>query len=1506
METIPFDKIPYEVLMGFSQSYVEQFWRDAHFKDFDSRLCMAGLLAWNYERNITELPNGYSVWLSYLPGFNDILNGVRPLFKEVISCQSFLHYFGIDKFRSVQEKAINSILNNENPLIIMPTGGGKSLCYQLPALMFFQRQRGLTVVISPLQALMADQVADLENQGLYFATFINANLKTSERSKRLQQVLDGTLGLLYISPEHLRSLSIRSLFEERPPALWVIDEAHCISQWGHDFRPDYRYIPKFIKELYEKREFSLPLPRLALMTATATVAVCKDIKELLSSYKINIQNEITDKNIRENLSYDIIPVVNDNEKETFIIKQVQEVLNQQNGCVLVYTTTRKKAEKLAAILNGFDIEARHYHSKISRFEKEEILQQFKSGELNVVTATCAFGMGINRHNVRAVIHHSMSANLENYIQETGRAGRDGQPAACSLLFNLEDADTIFFLQSLNQLSETDLKNIFIAIRNIRDRLKKGNVVFEDWFWITINEVYQNSSLDDDFASEDEQRDTKIKVAIYYLEKFKLIERAENLSTFIEFELLYSNVQESLSYFKKYSYEKCLPNHEIEKFNRLIEAMHIVKSFYHEKGKSIPVDKLTDECGINIKNLKVQIRTLEESGVCTFEIPLSLLINKGVKGDARKKYQHFKDLEIELLKSIFEIQNEKNIIQINLRGLASRLDTDGTIKIRAATLKSLIEVWAELKWVELAFVGRDIVRLQELNINEDILNANQDIILKIIHVVYQKIGDKTGKLRVDYELGKLLKDVQQEIQQDNLPEVNLEQALMWLHRQKIVRIIEGLNLFHQALKVKVIKNASIISIPPGYSNEVKPYYEEQAQRTHIMIKYGKIDDYLVRQQLVQDYFTLPSKEFYTSYSELDSPQKKLPVMEYDIDKILGGLNESQKNIVLSESPGNAIIASHGSGKTRTIVHRIAYLVKVKRVEPSRILVLAYNRNAVRELRTRLQRLIGTSASRLQVFTFHGLALALLGRTAGEIRRSRQNTEDTWNTLLKEACDLIRNGDELDDEDSQARRIQLLGNVEYIFVDEYQDVAKDEYKIIQLIAGLGESEDKSRSVQINLCVIGDDDQNIYSFRGTDPQYIIQFTNEYKATQFLLVENYRSTENIIATANRLIQRNQVRCKQHPEEQVRINQERKYLTGQPVVALKFNDALQQAGWVKDKIHSWLNSGIAPNEIAILAHQWDNLSPIQLLLERDNIPSYALKNNSITLVKNRCTCLLINALKRDYILVVNPEESIQQRFKAFFKRAGRSLSEPTVKTLLKISNDLDDERGYGCEHLALPSSIDEILTGIFEFNESGETFIENNSILVTSCHSAKGLEFRKVILLSDGFKTGLSEIESERRLFYVGMTRAKEELILCSTQQSLLIQQAGLNFQITHYPQSQISQLMYYFDLTPADVNLGYGTTRNKQNIIKYIQEGNSIKLKINNWRNGWNIFTKDNQEIGALSQRGTQSLSNRGIHVGQFEFQLGEIKVRYIYNHIKIDEVTGEILEDWFVVIPQIRVCR
>ncbi|HAN46425.1 MAG TPA: RecQ family ATP-dependent DNA helicase, partial [Cyanobacteria bacterium UBA8156] len=525
--------LPEAAIARINIEYLHEFIAQASTTSFDQRLCVAGIVAWNYESNHSTTALPPCAWLRRLPDFPLILSQIKPVkFPREFTYQPYLQEFGIPGFRGKQEEAIQSILAAQNPLILMATGGGKSLCYQLPALMLSERQKGLTVVISPLQALMEDQVNGLIEKGLDFVTFINGNLRSAERQERLNQLRNGEKDLLYIGAEQLRSPSIRALLQERLPALIVFDEAHCISQLGHDFRPDYRYAPKFISELYQNQQRKFPL--MAFMTATATVVVRQDIKSLFAEHQILIHDEICSTSKRENLEYQIIPTSKQAKDQTLIAK-VKHTLTM-GGAVLIYTTTRKDTVRLAQLLNDNEIEARFYHSKIPKQDKHEILTKFKAKELNVIVATCAFGMGIDRSDVRAVIHYTMSTNLEVYVQEAGRAGRDGKPSTCTLLFDPQDAEMAFFLQSLNQLSELELCNLFVAVRQLRDQI--FGRASEEYFWVTTNEIFQTSDLEGEFASEIEQRDTKIKVALHYLESFGLIEREENQSSFIEFKLVH--------------------------------------------------------------------------------------------------------------------------------------------------------------------------------------------------------------------------------------------------------------------------------------------------------------------------------------------------------------------------------------------------------------------------------------------------------------------------------------------------------------------------------------------------------------------------------------------------------------------------------------------------------------------------------------------------------------------------------------------------------------------------------------------------------------------------------------------------------------------------------------------------------------------------------------------------------------------------------------------------------
>lgn len=1514
------NSLPETATAGIDAAYLVEFISQAPTKTFDQRLCVAGIVAWNYESNSSDTKPPLAAWLSQLPDCPSILNQLKPIkFPREFTYQPYLQEFDIAEFRGKQEEAIQSILAAQNPLILMATGAGKSLCYQIPALMLSKRQKGLTVVISPLQALMADQVNGLVEKGLDFTTFINGNISAEERRERLEQLRNGEKDFLYISAEQLRSPSIRSLLRERLPSLIVFDEAHCISQWGHDFRPDYRYAPKFLSELYQNQQRQIPL--MAFMTATATPAVREDIKALFAEHQVLIHTEICSSSKRDNLKYRIIftaDLTAEQTKEQALIAEVKRALTS-GGAVLIYTATRKNTIQLADLLNKNEVEARIYHGKISKQDKHEILQKFKAKEINTIVATCAFGMGIDRADVRAVIHHTMSGNLEAYVQEAGRAGRDGESATCTLLFDSQDADTAFLLQSLNQLSEQDMRNLFIAIRELRDRIYGKDKVSEEYFWVTTNEIFQTSDLDKQFASDIDQRDTKIKVALHYLETFGMVERAENQSLCIEFELIHLSPQDSLKAFDLYVHKNTLPSYRKPEFRKLILAMHHAKSYCQDRDKPYPLEKLSDGSGIAIKELKQRIKELQRAEVCTSKIPVVILLTKEVKGDARKKYEKHQKQEQQIIEEIVTLLSDRQDIQINCRALATRLDPDRKQQLTSGMILEILEGWHFLKWIQYKKVRQDVVKITEFTVPEQ-FDSYQSFIGEIIDIFYRALGEERGaRLRLRQDLIA----TSSEINQITNPQVweleDLEKALAWMHTHEIIRLADGSNLFYQSMKVRVIKGANKDTVTREYPKKIKPHYEDQVRRTHIMLDYGEQykQEHFDPQQYIEEYFSLPRSEFSNQHPYTDGDAAKRPVTQEDYDRIINPLNPIQREIVLSESPAISVIAGPGSGKTRTIVHRIAYLVKVKRIDPARIITLAYNRNAVREIKLRLQELVGELASRLRVHTFHGLSLAILGRTVEPTRNQSQNAQKNVNDpnkkftqLIKDACSFLEHNEEdVENEDNQLKISKLLGNCEYIFVDEYQDVAEDEYHLVKLIAGLQESEDKSRTVQTNICVIGDDDQNIYEWRGTSTDYIQSFQSEYRAKQFLLTENYRSTEPIIAASNRLIQNNSDRLKRSGDEQVRIDNERAGEDGLEVQSLKFEDDNYQAEYIKRQVEKWITSdGVKPGEIAILARNWQHMDKARALLERrSGIPTYSLKGEDVKLICNRVTQLLITALEKKPDLILSKEESVKARFENFFEKNNRSISEPTVKSLIKIAEDIDKERGYGSENLSTQIAVSEIITSIYEFNESPDIAIDPDAVLVTSCHGAKGLEFKYVILIADGFAYRQDKIESERRLFYVAMTRAKEKLISTHSQDSRFVQES----EATPYPIENVSidppQFIFYADLNPKDINLSFSGSTDKRNqeIIKQLKEGDLIDLRATTAGNNWTIRS-NNQVIGLLSNRAVADLRNRNINPGRFAFQQGEVTVRNVYRHLKTDEVNGDILEDWYVIIPQIRVCR
>ncbi|MBP9186703.1 MAG: DNA helicase RecQ, partial [Bacteroidia bacterium] len=357
---------------------------------------------------------------------------------------SLKEFFGFESFKDEQEKIINSVMNGDDTFVIMPTGGGKSLCYQLPALML----PGVTIIISPLIALMKNQVDQLRSFGTEsIAHFLNSSLSKGDITRVKKDVSDGATKLLYIAPETLKKDETIDFLKSINISFVAVDEAHCISEWGHDFRPEYRRIKQMIKEIKD-------VPMMAL-TATATPKVQQDIQKNLHMGDALVYKSSFN---RTNLYYEVRPK---GKKNDVLKDMVQYIQARKNKTGIIYCLSRKKVEEIAGVLKANGIKALPYHAGLDAKTRASHQDAFLMEDCDVIVATIAFGMGIDKPDVRFVIHYDVPKSIEGYYQETGRAGRDGIDSDCLLYYNPADIDKLEKFMKDKPVAEREIGELLI-------------------------------------------------------------------------------------------------------------------------------------------------------------------------------------------------------------------------------------------------------------------------------------------------------------------------------------------------------------------------------------------------------------------------------------------------------------------------------------------------------------------------------------------------------------------------------------------------------------------------------------------------------------------------------------------------------------------------------------------------------------------------------------------------------------------------------------------------------------------------------------------------------------------------------------------------------------------------------------------------------------------------------------------------------------------------------------
>lgn len=1414
----------------------------------------------------------------------------------------------------IQEKALPQVFwRRSHSLVAIPTGGGKSVLFQGPALYRSAFTNRLSIVITPLKALMQDQVNGLHDLGFITnVEYLNSDKSRPETSRIYRKVTGGEIALLYVTPERFRSRGFRNALELRMEEdggleYIIFDEAHCISQWGLDFRPEYLSTARVCAQMAKR----FPGLCVELFSATVTGQVRDDIERIVHPVTAIGADEPYNP-VRNHIGMEFMAAENSTEgRVTLLAKEIESSsFNPSLSRVLVFSRTRKMTEEACGLLKdllrkspdyaSIADKVGYFHAGMDAEDRSEAFDKFRDGEYVILVATKAFGMGMDIPNIHYVYHLSPPQFVEDYLQEVGRAGRSRKkyeqagfnaerPIPTKCFVSRDDFRTLRDLLAQGMLSWEDVRSIYVAVKEYvgrfqpADKEKQIPIAVPDNIW--KKETTQGSAVDS----------TSFRLGLYWLERMKRIEMGYYASTTIDLSVLP---------------QRRPPVIKDEKLKAVYDYVIAVASRWKDpQNVQIYINDICSQLSIGQHTFFRYVIQGVRMGLFSVQDKTTFTLTKLRMEEVKYSLEYFKPYFV--VETVFEA------VRILLSGIKVRETASVDLNRRNIILESAVastglieasdkeENRDHMPWYTPAGIGITTKKTYERDIKSkrakfmfaivDMLpDASVKSILdqerrQVIQEIYlssgkwntalKKLKDDSVKL-INYLAKRFFRNERDFIWTDVIQALNLPDNYQYLcDLVSIVRILGFINvggILSTGIEITLTDNREDVPESPEQGLD-KDIYDEFAEVNFLKeIKFTLMDTFqdIPKQkfdEFIQSYFSCKTREEYmavlSQYNSDDSDRMKalqkvaIKTQEERLDKMQRAIYDESIDEDIN------VVAGPGSGKTHVLTLRCAKLVYHHHVLPQNILVLAYNRAVVEELKTRLSRLFnelgyGRSMSRLQIYTFHGMAKKYC------YDRVRNLPLEMWEKAFLSY---------ISDPSTMGVFRASMGNVQYILIDEFQDITQTRlglmFKIKELLT--------SGSNTPRFFTIGDINQSIYGFDKLkqgypmDPGYYYrQLENAIHPKKMHMTTNYRSYQGILDEAfkfishddQELLPRSSDRLIPPDEQYVFIRDRVGWFAEFPAILEGFKKKNREVTEESAKVRTIALFFRSNNEVY---RGYSHLRKMNLSGVRVRV-----QGSSGEFFRTRECYSLIEVLLKTPDKIVSPD--MKQWARAFLENQKQRFPAWDSYYLDLTYALVLDFLATMAPGSALYSDLAEFLEDIGErddgqlakvFQKYKEEFPprdETIEVVLTTMHKVKGLEFDTVIITPSYQPLGYTldgELEAnwqdlvgeEQRLYYVAYTRAKKNLFAYRYPR-----EAKVELGQVYMPSEDLQRkLGHSFDQGFDKFNISYTAQRFNLHDVIYsqIRKDDRIILERNSFGDGWNVRFCDTSgrlyTVGTLSKR-------------------------------------------------------